>query len=436
MIDFDRFWAEAGCLPGLGKEETEAQLRQMAAYFGQFGSGSPDLTGVPGLNPGAGVTGERLDTWEHENGVRLPDVLRQALQRQDGGYLRDSQFRILPLAEIAVPDEEFWEWASCKEEEVPDRRLVFRFAWNDEFGGSYYLNYNAQGPEQEPSVLVHYNDPGDLDRCAKSVTKFLARMLETSDTPLARSSGTLDLETITQETIDLSALLGPSAVLEQTLARQGGALILLTHEKTSAGERYTRTTLPEPLAGNAFHAGAIASLRPAPTATYALLLQPLDTKGVVQVESQRTRDGRWKNSTLRGAPSYVHFESTDRGRLETLRRLLLGKETAARAQARQDQQDLLQQKLTTLSPEEKHAAAMHMFLQMQEQFGGQPAGAPPSAEFPSEVAALSELMNEKLRQAMDRAREIVAGQRVDPELLRLLGEMMKPPGDAGEGEGE
>jgi hypothetical protein len=433
MIDFDRFWAEAGCLPGLSKDETEAQLQQMAAYFGQLGSGTPDLTSVPGLNPGPGVTAEQLDAWEHENGVRLPDVLRQALQRQDGGFVRDSQFRILPLAEIAVPDEEFWEWASYKEEEVPDRRLVFRFAWNDEFGGSYHLNYNAQGPQQEPSVLVHHHDPGDLDRCAKSVTKFLARMLETSDTPLAQASGTGNLETITQETIDLSAVLGPHAVLEQTLGRHAGALVLLTHEKTSEGERYTRTTLPEPLAGNAFQAGAIASLRPAPTATYALHLQPQDTRGIVQVESQRTRDGRWKNSTLRGAPSYVHFESTDRGRLEALRRLLLGKEAAARAQAQQDQQDLLQQKLTALSPEEKHAAAMQMFLQMQQQFGGGPAmGAASPADLPPEVAALSELMNEKLREAMRRSQEIMARHPVDPEVLRLLGEMMKPPADAGE----
>jgi hypothetical protein len=437
MIDFDQFWAEAGCAPGLSKEETEAQLRQMAAFFGQFGSGTPGPSAFPGLSPGPGVTAEQLDAWDHEHGVRLPDILRHALQRQDGGYLRDNRFRIFSLAEMAPPDEGFWEWTSYKEEEIPDRRLVIRFAEEEEFGGQYFLNYNGQGPQQEPSVFVYHHDPGDLDRCAKSVTKFLARKLEASDTPLAQSAGTGDLETITEETIDLSAVLGPSAVLEQTLARQAGALVLLTHEKTTEGERYTRTTLPEPLDTSAFGAGAIAGLRPAPTPTFALHLQPRDTQGVVQVESQRTRDGRWKNSTLRGAPIYVHFESTDRGRLEALRRLLLGKEAAARAQARQDQQDLLQQKLTTLSPEEMHAATMHIFLQMQQQFGGgRPAGMPPPADIPPEMGVLSELINEKLREAMRRSQEILAKHPVNPEVLRLLGEMMKMTGEEGAGEGE
>src|SRR5262249_20372714 len=160
---------------------------------------------------------------------------------------------------------------------------------------SYFLNYNAQGPQQEPSVLVHHHDPGDLNRCAKSVTKFLARLLETSDTPLARPSATE--ETITQETIDLSGLFGGSAALEQTLSRQEGPLVLLTHERTPSGERIPRPTLPEPLATDAFNAGAITSHRPPPTPTFVLHLQPRNIEGIVHVESERTRDGRWKNST-------------------------------------------------------------------------------------------------------------------------------------------
>jgi hypothetical protein len=465
MLDFDTFWAEAGCLPGLSREQTEDQLRQMAAYFGQFVSGTPDLSDSPGLNPGPGLTAEQLDAWEQENGVRLPDALRHALQRQDGGYLRDNRFRIYSLAEFRRPDEEFWEWAGYKEEEIPERQLVFGFAENDEFGGRYFLNFNAEGPQAEPSVFVHHHDPGDLDRCAKSLTKFLARMLESSETPLAAVPGTGSQETITQETIDRAALFGKSAALEQTLARPGGALVLLTHEMTPAGERYTRTTLPEPFDEGAFNAGAIVSHRPAPTATFALHLQPRNTEGIVQVESQQVSNGRWKNTTQKGVPIYVHFESADRVRLETLRRLLFGKEGAARAQTRQDKQDQLQEKLASLTPEENYAAAMQMFsqtqelfLKMQEQLGGlppaespNPQDKPPTVEtlaalvdeklreamrpdMPAEVAALAKLVNEKFRETMRRSREIMAQHPVDPEVLRLLKENMPQPPEAEEKE--
>jgi hypothetical protein len=435
MIDFDNFWAETGCLPGLTREETEDQLQQMAAHFAQLGSGTPDLSDIPGIYPGPGVTEEQLAAWDGEHGVRLPDVLRHALQRQDGGYLRDHRFRIYSLAEMAAPNEEFWEWACYKEEEIPDRRLVICFAENDEIGGRYFLNFNAQGPQQEPSVFVHHHDPGDLDRCAKSVTKFFARMLESSDTPLAQAGGTGSLETITQETYNLSFPNGWSLSLEQTLGRQAGALVLWTHETTPEGERYTRTTLPEPLDSQASHLGALGTYPPPPTPTFTLHLQPRDPSGIVHVESQRTSNGRWKNTTQRGGPLFVQFKTTDRGRLETLRRLLFGEEAATRAQNYQDKFEQLQQKWATLSPKEMQAAGMQMFLQMREQFGGQhSAQSPDPPELPPELAALSELVKAKMDDVMKRARDIVANQPVDPEVLRLLQEAMPPPPEAEEGE--
>src|SRR5258708_2545973 len=129
MIDFDRFWAEPGILPGMSAMESQAVLQETAYGLAD-----------EALFPGPGVTAQQVEDWERAQGVRLPDVLRQALGRQTGGYVRDSHVRVLPLAEIGRPDEELWEDASYDEEEVPDRGLVLQFGSEDEFGGRYYLN--------------------------------------------------------------------------------------------------------------------------------------------------------------------------------------------------------------------------------------------------------------------------------------------------------
>jgi hypothetical protein len=165
MIDFDRFWAEPGSFPGMAREQAEAQLRQMGAWLESMpgASGKFDMSMVPGMTAAPGVTGQQIAAWESEHGVALPEILRDALTRRNGGYVRETQFRILPLEEIDNPDEEFWEWASCDEEEVPDRTLVFRFA-EDEFGGECLLVYTPDDTEREPGIFVYHSDGGDLDR--------------------------------------------------------------------------------------------------------------------------------------------------------------------------------------------------------------------------------------------------------------------------------
>jgi hypothetical protein len=395
MIDFDRFWTEPGCAPGMTREETEAYLRQPA-----FGGTMAHLLPPGALDPGPGVTPEQVAAWEGAHGVRLPDVLRQALSRQDGGYVRDTQFRILPLAEIRCPDEEFWHFASYKEEEVADRRLVLLFAWNDEFSGSYYLNYNAQGPDGEPSVLVHHHDPGDLDRCAKSVSKFLTRMLDTADTPQVDWSETASLEILARETIDLSRLDAAGAAFEQVLGRQGGALVLFTRERTSEGERLTRTTLPEPLENDGAFAGSWRPHRSGPVRTYALQLQPRETDGMVAIESKQTKDGRWKNATSRGVPIYVMFESTDRDRIEALRQVLFSDDVA------NDR---------TREEREKGRQKVREYL----------------AQLPTDPATAMELLRQKLRETLERARHEISGLPGDSETCRPPGEGPQP-GTAGD----
>jgi hypothetical protein len=422
MIDFERFWAEPGCAPGMSKEETEAYLKQEVG-------GMPLAALVPegALDPGPGVTAEEIAAWEQEHGVRLPDVLRQALARQNGGYVRDSQFRVLPLKEIIPPDDEFWEYATYEEEDVPDRELVLQFG-EDECGGTCLFNY-ARGPQQEPSVYVYHSDPGDLDKCSDSAAKFFGRMLKTAEAPSVDWSETASLEVVAREMIDLSRLHAKGAASEQILGRQGGALVLFTHERTPGEERFTKTTLPEPLLQDF---AMIMRRRPDPINTYGLMLQPQEPDGIVEHESKKTRDGRWKNSTSRGVPICVQFESHDRTRLEALRRSLFGEKTADRAQAREKSQEELQQRLASRSPEERQAAGLSMFQQMKQRLF--PGGPPNPEEMPPEAAALQELLQKRLAEIEKRVKERAGGQPVSPEIQRLLGEMMKPAPEDVEGE--
>ncbi|HJT76362.1 MAG TPA: SMI1/KNR4 family protein, partial [Gemmataceae bacterium] len=383
MIDFERFWAEQGALPGMTEAETLQYLEQMAPWARQQGV-PPEAMFPDGLYPGAGVTDEQVTAWEAERGVRLPEVLREALRRQGGGYVRDSHVRVLPLARMCPGDRDLWEWVDSSEEDVTNRELVLRFAEEEEFGGAYFLNYNTRGPQGEPSVLIHYSDPGTLGSVAESVTKFFGRLLRTTDAPKVDWSETESLEILARETLDLSAIHGGPATCEQVLCRQEGALVVLVHEQAPKEEKFTRTTLPLPLQKGGFGVASIRPHRPAPVRTFGLHLQPQNTEGIVEVESQRTRDGKWKNSTLRGAPIYVLFESTDKARLETLQRKLFGAEGADHARAEDERQEQFQQRMAALSPAEQQATMMQLFLQTRERFID-PAGLPPDA--PPELAA-------------------------------------------------
>ena len=422
MIDFDRFWAEPGSFPGMTREQAEAQLRQMGAWLESMPGaiGKFDMSMVPGMTAAPGVTGEQIATWESDHGVPLPLVLREALMRRNGGFVRETQFRILPLEEIDIPDEEFWEWASYEEEEVPDRTLVFRFA-EDESGGECLLVYSASKTEREPGVFVYHSDPGDLDLCSKSVTSFFSRMLETSDHPSVDWSEVASVEAIARETIDLSPTHGGPAEKEQVLGRQAGAFILFEHEQSPRGESYSKTTLPEPLFKQA---AMLQPCRPAPGPTYSLMLQPENTEGIVHLESKRTADGQWKNSTSQGTPICVLFESTDRGRLEALRRELFGKKAADRAQAVEILQQKMQSQLEALSPDERQAAMFQMMLQMRERLGAmRAAGSPLPADAPPELAAMHESLQQKLREAEQRAKEHISKHPLGPEIMRQLGEV-------------
>ena len=391
MLDFNRFWAEPGCAPGMSKEDMEAYLRNKAPGIPFEALASEGMR-----QPRPGVTADQIAAWEQERGVRLPDVLRQALARQDGGYLRDVDFLILPLAEIACPDDYFWDAVSFEEDEEPDRNLILQFGEN-EFGGTCYLNY-SDGSQQEPSVYLYYSDGGDFEQCADSVTKFFTRMLKTADAPSVNWAETASLQVIAQETIDLSPLYQTPAQAEMILGRNDGLLTLYTHERSAVAERFTKTTLPEPLVDAM---AMIRPHRPDPIRSHSLLLQPQDSDGIVELTSERTSGGKWKNNKTTGVPICVQFESKDRAKLESLRKALLGEHAAGGVAAQEKSLKEYQQRMEGATLQERVAAGMEMFNQMKARLF---PGGPPS-DMPPEAAALQELLQQRLMEIEKRLKK-------------------------------
>jgi hypothetical protein len=427
MIDYDRFWTERGTSPGTSSGIPTITFPPPAG-FRPF-----DPLDIPGMNPGPGRTPEQIAECERELGVRLPEVLRQAYARQDGGFVRDTEFRVFPLDEIAAPEDDFWEFACFDDGEEPDRELFFEFA-EDDLGGRFFLCYSAGDTEAEPAVFVYFNDPGNASRCGKSVEHFFEKMLKTDNAPSVDWSETAALKPIARETIDLSRLFGGPAEEEQILAQVGGALVLYVHRQTQDSETYTKTTLQLPLDASA--ARLEQRSRPG-VSTYTLALQPENTDAIFSVDSRRTSGGAWKNTKSQGVPIYVQFESTDRDRLQALRQKLLGKGAARRADGEEARQRKLEESMASLSPDERHSAMMQLMMQMRGRPGGMPAtDAPLPPGAPPEAVALQEMLQKKLREIEERARGHIAKFPVDPTLLAQMGEnfpgMPQPPGPAGQ----
>jgi hypothetical protein len=335
----------------------------MGAWFaGMMGQdaasvGSKIASGF-GIDAVPGATDEELAEWEKSCGVSLPEVLRQVLKRQHGGFVRETSIRLLPLDLMDRPSAGFWKGMAYQRDEVPNRRLVFKLA-EDEYGGAYYLNYTGRDARQEPSVMLLQNNPDILSRVAESVTDFLERLLATNDSPSVDWSETNGLNVLARETIDLSASHNNEpAALEQVLASQDGSLVLFTHERTPAVERYARIALPQPLASET---ALIVESRPAPCVTYSLTLEPEDATGTEASESRRTIDGRWKDTSRHGLETYATFESVDRERLVSLRRTLLGAKSARRLEEAEKRESALESKsLSAMSADEQRAAGQQL----------------------------------------------------------------------------
>ena len=271
----------------------------------------------------AGVSAEDIARWEIRHALKLPDALARALRKQNGGLVRYSSVWLHPLNEITWADKSALGWVAPDAKEVPNRDLVVTFA-NDDDEPTYFLNYNANGPNGEPSVYSAGHDPPEFRAEAKTVAEFLSALSAVSAAPAVDWEETRRLEVVLlEETVNQ----GPIR-REIVLGRSGEHLVLYSHDMDPySSETYSKTTIPEPL--NPWFA-FIFKLPPFVNMPYFLHLSPRDPTGVVFVESTRTRDGNWKSRVDDGFPLSVDVESHSRSRLKALRKTLLGRAAAAK----------------------------------------------------------------------------------------------------------
>ena len=394
MIDFDRFWAE-GNSPYVEEDEDEEE------------------TEVP-----SGVTPGEILAWEGQHGVKLPEPLRAALGIRNGGYVRDTDVEVLPLDQFEPVDDDFWKWTEIEEDEAPDHGLLFAFGNEAQSGGTYLLNFNERGPEGPPSVYIDIHGETTY-RINDSILGFFEAELASDAGPSVDwSEAESSPSVVARESIDESALHdGEPASNDQILAREGGALILFTRHRSPEGESLTRTRLPLPLDTDAFE---VPRTRPAPIGTFILHLQPEQTEGIVHARSERIDDGRWKNSTGRGVPIFVMFESTDRGRLEAVRTEVFGVEGAASIQARYDRQAEAEAMLGTLTPEQRSAAFLQAALNRREEVQAQFAASGGLDDLPPELAEAARLMRLRMEQMAEMVRQRAAANPPDAETIQRV----------------
>ena len=256
MIDFTRFW-------------TEDRTTYQDQYF---------APGAIDAEVNRGVTADAILAWERQYGVTLPEPIRTALGLRNGGCVRNTSVEVLPLAAIVPADDDFWDHTDIDEDEVPEHDLMFAFGSENESGGTFLMNFNANGPEGAPSVYIDYHGESS-SLVSDTITEFFHAQLAASPGPSVDWSETearRGITVIARETIDLSALYkGKAASEDQVLARVDDALVFFTREQSPSGTILTRTTLPLPLDEEA---AEIEPHRPAPLATFALHLQPADSR--------------------------------------------------------------------------------------------------------------------------------------------------------------
>jgi hypothetical protein len=399
MIDFERFWA--GVPDGCGEDSDD-----------EFEAGEA----LPGVDHDA------IRAWEQKHGVNLPKLLRTALEIQNGGFVRHTPMEISPLEEIVPVGEEFWEFTEIEDEEAPNHDLMFVFGQETEVGGTYLLNFNAKGPKGEPSVYLDFHGESTY-RVGGSLEKLLKKMLSTSAVPSVNWSEIEDLPVLARESIDISPVhQGKPASVDQVLARQGDALVLFTRERSPEGETLSRTLLPLPLDSGW---AEISSYRPAPIGTYALHLQPEDSDGIVNEESRRRADGKWKNTTEHGVPIYVTFESITRAQLDGLRKQLLGGQAAARAQAKQDRQAELEATLESLTPDQRMAAMLQSALNMKAELDREFESSGAADDMPAGIAQAAEMMRRRMEEIMQRAQEKIAANPPPADVQQKIEDVLR-----------
>ena len=268
-----------------------------------------------------GVTLEQLDKWQSSTGVKLPQFLCEALLVQNGGKIRYSEVEIHPLQKFTIPDEDFWEFAETDGFKRSER--CFEFAVDTQDGRPFYLlRFRAKGA---PTVHHHYND-GSVYETAATIEGFLKDLVLVDAKPAVDWSEIKSLDEVVFHEKTTTKQGRSKTTVECVVGRRGGKLFHYRHEISEEEEIYVKERFSEPLDADEAH---IQSYPIGPV--YGLMLRSKKRNGTLEVQSHRMADGTWKNGDSGDASTDV--QSADRERLVQLRRQLLGKKGAAKAEA-------------------------------------------------------------------------------------------------------
>jgi hypothetical protein len=374
-----------------------------------------------GVNPP--LDDATLAQCERRLGVKFPPLLVTLLRAHNGGPVRDQDDlnlyglatqpgfgTICPIAELH--DEEDLDWLG---EEIGDPRLILPL----EGDGHVFraLNFNKRGPRAEPSVVVIDTECSDWSEASDTFAAWVEKLTAVEAGPILDWREKDALPALAEETVSVTYIspAGARETVEQRLCDGGDHYVMYRRCRGVRGEELSRTTIGKPLADL-----QIRPFRPEPSRTFTLDIGPKDMRSIVTVTSQRTSRG-WQNTTSKGAPIYVQYESPDRFRLERLRELLYGGAPPAHVLAEEE----LQQRCETMSEADQRAASAHMMLQgmqhMEQLFAEDPdlAGPPPAglAEAFKHMEALKAKMLQDLQQRTQ-------GQAPPPEIADLIQQML------------
>jgi hypothetical protein len=260
------------------------------------------------------ATPESIPLWERAHGVALPENLAKALRTRDGGYVLDTDVRVLSLGEM-------WRSDSIPRDLLADAGLdpgtaVCEFAI-DEVIGAHYLMACCVTPEsRKVRLLEWYPDSGvSVEVHPETVDEFLVAIVKTSLAPSVSLAQISAHDVIAEDVLDKTYFYGGSASLRNVLTRTQRGLELFVHRTMPGGEQFEHTELPLPLKSKrsvsvVYKTLTIERRHSDGSGPWTLHLEPTHPGGIIHRESTRTSKG-WKNSEIRGGPLYVIYESWD-----------------------------------------------------------------------------------------------------------------------------
>jgi len=160
MADHESFWVEPGCAPGMSADETKAYLRQLERGNAAFGDALIAYLREKVFSPRPGLKLHQIEAWERGSGVRLPSTLREALQVQDGGYVRGTRLAICRLEEMTSLSRGDWNhlWENADNRGFGDPAKLISIGSDEITGGIAILDGNLHA---EPRIIWLWRDLGD-----------------------------------------------------------------------------------------------------------------------------------------------------------------------------------------------------------------------------------------------------------------------------------